>query len=134
MTSKHTHSYEITEDGRVFSLSSNWRGYGKREMSQSLNSDGYQSVRVISNGKRVRIAVHRLVAARFLPKRPSSKHEIRHLDGNKTNNHYKNLAWGTCKENAEDREKHGRTSRGERHSKAVKAGLHCAAIKKSGGM
>lgn len=28
----HTEEYEVTPDGRVLSLSSNWRGYGVREM------------------------------------------------------------------------------------------------------
>jgi hypothetical protein len=31
---------------------------------------------------------------------------IRHLDGNPKNNRLENLAWGTYKENAQDRELH----------------------------
>lgn len=108
--------YEVTRDGRVFSFSSNWRGYGRREMSQTLNSDGYPSVRLMIGGKRVSRSVHRLVALAFLPSRPSADHEIRHLDGNKINNHVANLVWGTALENAADRERHGRTSRGDQHS------------------
>lgn len=121
--SKHTKGYEVTRDGRVFSVAHNWRGYGRRELTQDLNDDGYPSVRVTVCGKRTRLAVHRLVALHHLPPRPSPLHEVRHLDGNRTNCCADNLAWGTAKDNALDRELHGRTSRGDRHSAAVKAGL-----------
>jgi hypothetical protein len=117
----HTPGYEVTRDGRVFSVATNWRGYGRREMSQDPNDDGYPSVRILVNGKRRRIAVHILVAREYLPARPSPSHEVRHLDGNRLNSKADNLAWGTRKENADDRERHGRTSRGNRHSAAIRA-------------
>lgn len=124
--SGHTPGYRVTADGRVFSFASNWRGYGEREMSQLPHKDGYLSVRLVINGKRKRFLVHRLVAHAFLPPCPSPLHEVRHLDGDKLNNAASNLAWGTRKENAYDREMHGRTSRGLRHSIAIKAGLEMA--------
>lgn len=114
--------YEVTRDGRVFSLT-NWRGLGRRELVQDLNDDGYPSVRVLIAGKRTRVAVHKLVAERHLEPRPTPAHEIRHLDGDKLHRHADNLAWGTRAQNAADRERHGRTSRGERHSLAIKAGI-----------
>jgi len=118
---KHTPGYEITRDGLVFAISTNWRGYGRREMRQTPNADGYPSVRLTIDGKRVRLAVHRLVAAKYLPPRPSMSHEVRHLDGNKAHCSAENLQWGTRKENADDRERHGRTSRGAAHSAAIKS-------------
>jgi hypothetical protein len=132
MTAQHTPGiavagYEVTEEGRVFS-STNWRGLGCRELAQDLNDDGYPSVRLTLNGKRTRMAVHRLVAMAYLPDRPSEKHQIRHLDGDKMNSHAGNLAWGTAKQNADDREQHGRTSRGKAHSEFVKAGLEAANV------
>lgn len=120
---KHTPGYEITRDGRVFSISHDWRGYGRREMAATPNSHGYPSVRLTIDGKRRRSPVHRLVAQTFLGPRPSSAHEVRHLDGDRTNNAVENLAWGTRQQNAADRERHGRTSRGQRHSQFIKAGL-----------
>ena len=123
MSAAHTPGYEVTQDGRVYSLATNWRGYGKREMQKTPNDDGYPSVRILVDGKRKRLAVHVLVARQYLPPRPSPKHEVRHLDGDKTNPCATNLAWGTQKENADDRERHGRTSRGSRHSAFIKAGL-----------
>lgn len=111
--------YEVTPDGRVFSWASNWRGYGRRELAQTLNKDGYPSVRLtIATGKRVRRAVHVLVAQKYLGPRPSPAHEVRHLDGDKLNPAKGNLAWGTQKENAADRDRHGRTCQGARHHKA----------------
>lgn len=128
MNTKHTPGYEVTQEGKVFSVSSNWRGKGRRELSQDLNDSGYPSVRLVINGKRTRIAVHRLVAMAYLPERPSVKHQIRHLDGNKMNSNASNLAWGTAKENASDREIHGKTSRGARHSAFIKQGLEAANV------
>lgn len=124
--SAHTPGYEVSKDGRVYSIAHNWRGYGRRELRQDLNDDGYPSVRITVDGKRTRYAVHKLVALAHLPERPSEDCEIRHLDGNKMNPKAENLEWGTKKENADDRERHGRTSRGQRHSAAIKAGLKAA--------
>jgi hypothetical protein len=44
--------YEITADGKVFSLNHNWRGYGKREMAQQPNAFGYYRVRLTINSVR----------------------------------------------------------------------------------
>jgi hypothetical protein len=120
----HTPGYEVAESGNVFSVKHNWRGYGKRRLFTSFDSDGYLYVRMTIEGKRRKYFIHKLVAALYLPERPSANHEIRHLNGNKQDNHFTNLAWGTKKENAADREKHGKTSRGLKHSKAVKKGIY----------
>ena len=133
MNGKHPPGYEVMPDGRVFSVTSNWRGYGRREMLPSPNTDGYPSVRLRINGARKRLTVHRLVALVYLPPPPSGKHEIRHLDGDKQNSHFENLAWGNARENAADRDRHGRTSRGDRHSRCTLAGLFRAGIIKTMG-
>lgn len=129
MSTERTPGYEVTRDGRVFSLSSNWRGYGRREMQHTPNVNGYPSVRIYIDGKRKRIAVHVLVAREYLGPKPSPDHEVRHLDGNKCNPNVGNLAWGTAKENADDRERHGRTSRGEKHSFAIRSSTHAEKIR-----
>lgn len=103
--------YEVSPDGRVRSVAYDWRGYGIRELRQTPNDDGYPSVRLtVGTGRRKRIAVHRLVAAAFLPPKPEDATQIRHLDGNKLNNHADNLAWGDAATNAADRTAHGRAA------------------------
>lgn len=114
--------YKINGKGEVFSYSG-WRGKKEIKLHQPIHPDGYKRVRLMENGKRKSWKVHILVAREFLGPKPSNAHEIRHLDGNPLNNHFENLKWGTQKENADDREKHGRTSRGRKHSEAIKRGL-----------
>ncbi|AZW14241.1 HNH endonuclease [Bordetella bronchiseptica] len=128
-TKQDSPCYEVTHDGRVFSVETNWRGYERRELAQTPNSDGYPSVRILQNGKRVRMAVHKLVARTYLGPQPAPGYEVRHLDGNKLNNDFRNLAWGTRKENAADREAHGHTSRGAKHSAAIKASSQAEAVR-----
>lgn len=107
--------YEVTRDGRVFSVESNWRGYGARELQQTPNSHGYARVRLMLNGRRTSRLVHALVATAFLPARPSAAHQIRHLNGDRMDPRAENLAWGTAKDNADDRALHGTTARGEQN-------------------
>lgn len=130
MTTKGDFNYEVTHDGRVFSIDSNWRGYGRREMVQTLNSYGYPSVRITVGGRRKHVAVHALVARTHLGPQPAPGYEIRHLDGNKLNNDFRNLAWGSQKDNADDRSRHGRTSHGEAHSASIKASKHRERVKR----
>lgn len=116
--------YAATPDGEIWSIESDWRGYGERPLKHVLTRDFYRSVRLtVGNGTRKRIMVHRLIAETFLGPRPSPQHEVRHLDGDRSNNAASNLAWGTRKENADDRARHGRTSHGARHSAAIKRGI-----------
>ena len=104
--------YEVDAEGRIYS-NLNWRGYGRRKVVPVETAGGYLKVRLRApDGSRVNRAVHRLVAQAFLPERPNGS-QIRHLNGNKTDNRAVNLAWGTAKDNAADRESHGRTARGE---------------------
>ncbi|MFE7624277.1 HNH endonuclease [Streptomyces sp. NPDC057509] len=58
-------------------------------------------------------AVHRLVLEAFRGPAPEGT-EGAHMDGNKLNNRVDNLAWVTAKVNAQHREQHGTTARGER--------------------
>ena len=123
------HNYDVTSDGRVFSIAYSWRGQKNREMTQHLNYFGYSVVHLSINKIKKKYFVHKLVAEKFLPPKPSPNHMLRHLDGNKQNNNVSNLAWGTMKDNTNDRERHGKTSRGYKHSQAIKRGLKCKKTK-----
>lgn len=125
--------YAVNRDGRVFSMVP-WRGQGFRELAQQPHSDGYMTVRVVSSdGRRRRLRVHQIVANYYIGPRPSPAHEVRHIDGDPRNNKAENLAWGTRAENAADRGRHGRTSRGEKHSNAIRRGQAAARSKATGG-
>jgi hypothetical protein len=107
--------YEIDAEGRVWSTSTNWRGYGRRELAAHEDQHGYLKVRLtLAKGRRIKRPVHRLVAFAFLGQPPTPTHQVRHLDGNRTNNRADNLCWGTPAENAADRDRHGTTARGSR--------------------
>lgn len=116
-------AYTITRNGHIFSWLHCWRGKDEWEMTQHLNSCGYSSVRLTTFSGRKRYTVHKLLAHTYLPPCPEDCDQLRHLDGDKTNNTVDNLAWGTAQDNANDREKHGRTSRGDTHGEAIKKGL-----------
>ena len=92
--------YQISETGDVYS------NIKKRYLKGAFNSVGYRMVYLtFDNGLRCRwFSVARLVAFTYLPEPPpktqySPKLEIHHIDHNKTNNHYSNLAWVTHSEN-----------------------------------
>lgn len=111
--------YEIARDGSVLSVASNWRGYGPRKLAANLDDNGYLRVRVVEpSGRRRRVGVHRLVCEGFHGCRPSPYHEVRHLNGVRSDNRADNLAWGTRADNAADRDVHGTTARGERNGAA----------------
>lgn len=61
--------------------------------------------------------LHQVVCEVFHGPRPAG-HEVRHLDGNKLNNHPNNLAWGTRSENHRDKRRHGTDASGERNPMA----------------
>jgi hypothetical protein len=84
-------SYLVSEDGVVVNSS-------RLILKTDLNSAGYKRVTLMSEGKRLRIFVHKLVALTYLP-RVEGKENVNHKDGNKLNNHYSNLEWVTPSEN-----------------------------------
>lgn len=96
---------------------------------------GYPRVQVRPDGNsppRTRwphVHVHVLVALAFVGPRPTDRHEVAHGDGNGQHNRPNNLRWSTPTGNAEDRDRHGRTARGEAHGCAVLSDADVAAIR-----
>lgn len=123
---EHTVEYEVSEDGNVYS---NFRG--RRALRPIMNARGYLEVRMMVNGKRKNFRIHSLVASKFCGPRPSSKHEVCHINGIRTDNRAENLRWGTRQENMADRDLHGRTSKGQSHSEAIKRGIYASRAAKA---
>lgn len=109
--------YEVSSEGVVRrAIGGQGAIAGKVLKWHTHTSTGYPDVRFSVNGKQTSIPVHRIVAVAFLGDRPSNM-QIRHLDGNKMNNHIDNLCFGTAKENAQDKIQHGRSSQGIKNPK-----------------
>lgn len=94
--------YEVTKDGKVFSLK-----FGKRkELKLNTDKKGYHYVRPSSGGIKKHWFVHRLVATEHIPN-PLNLPEINHKDGNKLNNNDWNLEWSTGFDNMQHGYKNG---------------------------
>ncbi len=101
--------YQVSPHGRV-------RG-PRRLLHQQTQSSGHKKVRVYyPDGSHPLMLVHRLVLAAFVGPCPEDM-ECRHLDGNPANNKLENLAWGTRKENQQDKSKH-RSIHGAKNGRA----------------
>ncbi|RSN50518.1 hypothetical protein DMH12_24870 [Streptomyces sp. WAC 04229] len=96
--------YVIYGDGRV-------QGPSGKFLSLSPNSNGYMTF----SGPRQRprnqknYRVHVVVCRAFHGEKPLASHQVRHLNGDKSDNAAWNLAWGTPGQNSSDRDEHGRT-------------------------
>ena len=90
------------------SLSGHCRFQPGKVIAGSVDRDGYRQYILYPETKRY--FAHTLVLLAFIGPKPQ-KLEVRHLDGNPKNNFVRNLKYGTTKENAQDRELHGRGRR-----------------------
>lgn len=82
-----------------------------RVLAPVRKNNGYLAVTLTDGINRPQIGVHRLVARAFIGECPIGLHVL-HGDGDKTNNHYSNLRYGTPAENVEDTRLHGRRKYG----------------------
>lgn len=113
--------YEVSNYGRVRSLdrvARNGRGSrvytGKLLKPQPLRS-GYLTVNLSSDGSVTRHLVHRIVCISFHGKPTGRTLEVGHFNGDQKDNRAENLRWCSHLENMSDRDRHGRTLRGESH-------------------
>lgn len=87
--------YAVTKSGKV------WSYYSKRYLSPGDNGHGYMYVSLHKDSKKKSYRLHRLVAEAFIEKPDGwdESWDVAHLDDNRSNNCYWNLAWQTRKEN-----------------------------------
>ena len=94
--------YEVSNLGEVRSYAT-----GRlRVVVAPVAKNGYRYAFLTQDGKRVGRTVHQLVCLAFHGPRPDGM-QVRHLDGNKLNNHLDNLLYGTPSENSYDTVRQG---------------------------
>lgn len=84
--------YAVSNMGNVKNLRTG------KVLNPSIRPDGYKSVLLSRDGKKMSIRVHQLVAQYFLEKE-DDKTDINHKNGIKHDNRAENLEWCTKKEN-----------------------------------
>lgn len=113
--------YEVSSIGRV-------RRVGGKPRRLTSDNGGYQNVTITDGPRRCQVSVHALVATAFHGPKPSAAHECAHWDGNPANNRVWNLRWATKTENAADRDRHGKTARGDSNGKTKLSDANIALI------
>ena len=99
--------YEVSDCGRV-------RSFKRRTpniLAGGTTKAGYRTVQLSQHGSARTFYVHRLVLLAFVGPAPAAA-VTRHLDGDPSNNHLTNLAYGTYSENLADAVDHGTYSNG----------------------
>jgi transcriptional regulator len=113
--------YRVSSLGGVQTRKKNHGAHGYRpdgewrDKAPGISRRGYRLIRLYKGGKGFTRFVHRLVLEAFVGPRPEGLVGL-HGDGDPSNNRLSNIRWSTSIENAADRQRHGRTPRGERHS------------------
>lgn len=115
--------YAVSSLGRVKRIIADRKGrLSGTLMRPTPDTDGYLQVNLFRECRAVTNKVHALVCTQFVGPRPTQNHEVAHGDGKLLNNRFDNLRWATPKENASDRDLHGRTSRGDNHPARIRPG------------
>lgn len=98
--------YLVGDDGTIIGL----RG----RPLKGVVRDGRPGTTVTLEGREQRILIAVIVCETFHGPRPEGR-QVAHEDGDPLNSRASNLAWKTAQENAADRDRHGRTARGEKN-------------------
>jgi hypothetical protein len=95
--------YQVSSWGRIKSLG-RWvackggQKFNKERIRKDCNSHGYRNITLCKENKSHSFLLHIVVANAFV-ENPENLPQVNHLDGDKTNNYYKNLEWCTGSEN-----------------------------------
>ena len=94
--------YEVSSHGNVRRVAP-WCDGRKTKPAPGLigmiASNGYRRITLRKDMKQVRFPLHRLVALAFIGPAPSGRHQVNHINGNKTDNRPENLEYVTPSEN-----------------------------------
>jgi hypothetical protein len=93
-------SYYASEDGKIYS----GRFNKFKELKPFADRGGYLRVGLWrADGKRIKMAVARLILETFAGPPPSPCMQVRHLNDKRDDNRSNNLAWGTPTLNAREK-------------------------------
>lgn len=108
--------YEVSDLGRIKSLRHllDGRLLVSIMKPRPCPNGGHLQVRLSDFDRRVMVYVHQLVARAFIGPCPEGQ-EVRHWDGDPTNNRLSNLLYGTKEDNMRDMVRHGRSRAGSKH-------------------
>lgn len=124
--------YAVSDQGRVKRIKADRCGRGEGKLLLTpVGANGYLVCSLHVEGVQLHRRVHRLVCTTFHGPKPSPKHEVRHLDGDKLNPAAINLAWGTSAENKADSMRRLAHQHGEAHYAAKLTTAEVAAIRAS---
>lgn len=112
--------YEVSDQGRVRRIKAGRGAQAGYILQPARMQIGYHMVTLSKNSAkhRERKYVHDLVAAAFLGPRPTPKHQVNHMDGDKGRSCLENLEYVTRKGNAEHARRLGLVPFGERNGHA----------------
>jgi hypothetical protein len=105
--------YQINEYGKVkrfsrqiFGKNNSIKIINETILSDRDNGKGYRVLELYKDNIRYFKKIHRLVAEAFVDNpKPDEYNQVNHIDGNKSNNYYKNLEWCNNQENCKHRNK-----------------------------
>jgi hypothetical protein len=109
------------EAGKVGGRNGTTRVIKSRVLRPVVDKAGYAFVTLSLRGVHDKRRLHSWVALAFHGPRPEGS-EVRHLDGDKSNNAPDNLVYGSSKDNSDDCARHGRFRTGMSHQNAVLSG------------
>lgn len=117
----------IRSEDRVIYTKAGVRNVRGKVLSLNPMPDGYPAVTLCKDWKHTKRRVHVWIARTFHGPRPRG-FEIRHRDGDKSNNRERNLVYGSSQDNSDDCALHGRFRRGDRHQNTILSDQQVAEI------
>jgi len=91
-----------------------------QKMSNKHNARHLYVGLYLGKGRRMRRGVHQLVALTYLDPKPTTEHEVNHINGDPTDNRSTNLEWLTRAENEAHAVVNRLKASGKRHGRSTK--------------
>ena len=102
---KENNDYVVSDTGEVFSVCHRQKSktgkeierYRTKKLKGSVDKDGYKTIRMVVEGKKRHMKLHRLILNNFV-ENIDNLPTVNHIDGDKHNNNLNNLEWSSFSE------------------------------------